>query len=747
MPNKLGCVLATVSLVCPYSLAEDPVFFESSALQARAEAELGLTDPTPTDMLGLQSLRCIFQQVCSIEGLQYASNLKELILSDNYIDDIAVLSGLIHLEKLVLNQNRIESISVVSGLSKLRHLDVHHNRLRTLSPVAGLTNLEVLIARENLLGDIGPVASLTNLKNLILSQNAIDDIGPIAHLHQLEGLWLQGSLVEDITPLLELDNLGTLDLTSAHLNQQAYRRDLNSIVKKNPSMCLRYSPNTPAPELLSPDIVTDSIGRPVGIQLSWISVPNGPNYTSYYRVYHSPTRNGKKIPASDWQTECAFMDKTIQPGDAFYYRLQTAVSANGEKAGSYSTPKLITMPNPPALAITSSAGGSVPQPGEGFFEFDRGDLVTVYAESMDPNRFLFQEWTGTALEADQGIDAKAALIQVAVDQFYTLHARFQAHANLIYVDDDAPLALESDNSVGQVLYEDGSIDFPFDCIQEAIEVVRSNATIVVREGTYFETIDLMGKGIHLTGFDPSASGMAAFPTIDANQAGTTVTFDQVEDANCVLSGFILTGGYDRIGAIACLNSHPTIRNCLIVGNRCTDVNSGVIFCKESNVVFENCTISGNYSDGDGATFYFSNSHAAITDSIIWSNGYTHIKVASGDDPIILYTDIGGHWPGAGNIAVYPGFAQQGIWVARNNPSVCLHPSNVSAVWTGGDYHLRSENGRWDPTTGKWILDDQFSPCLDAGDPVRPVGLEPEPHGGRRNLGAYGGTLQASLSVK
>jgi hypothetical protein len=38
-----------------------------------------------------------------------------------------------------------------------------------------------------------------------------------------------------------------------------------------------------------------------------------------------------------------------------------------------------------------------------------------------------------------------------------------------------------------------------------------------------------------------------------------------------------------------------------------------------------------------------------------------------------------------------------------------------------------------------------SPCIDAGDPASPIGQEPFPNGGRINMGAYGGTAEASLS--
>lgn len=63
-----------------------------------------------------------------------------------------------------------------------------------------------------------------------------------------------------------------------------------------------------------------------------------------------------------------------------------------------------------------------------------------------------------------------------------------------------------------------------------------------------------------------------------------------------------------------------------------------------------------------------------------------------------------------------------------------------------DYHLKSEYGRWDPAAQAWVYDDVTSPCIDAGDPAAANWIyELWPHGKRINVGAYGGTPQASLS--
>lgn len=81
-----------------------------------------------------------------------------------------------------------------------------------------------------------------------------------------------------------------------------------------------------------------------------------------------------------------------------------------------------------------------------------------------------------------------------------------------------------------------------------------------------------------------------------------------------------------------------------------------------------------------------------------------------------------------------------------DPNVAVEPNNPNAVWIDGDYHLKSQVGRWDQNSQSWIQDDVTSPCIDAGDPNSPIGHEPFPNGGIINMGAYGGTEEASMSV-
>ncbi len=65
--------------------------------------------------------------------------------------------------------------------------------------------------------------------------------------------------------------------------------------------------------------------------------------------------------------------------------------------------------------------------------------------------------------------------------------------------------------------------------------------------------------------------------------------------------------------------------------------------------------------------------------------------------------------------------------------------------TGGNYRLQSTIGTWDPVAAAFAIFGAQSPAIDRANPIRSIGDEVTPNGGLRNLGAYGGTAQASQS--
>jgi hypothetical protein len=196
-----------------------------------------------------------------------------------------------------------------------------------------------------------------------------------------------------------------------------------------------------------------------------------------------------------------------------------------------------------------------------------------------------------------------------------------------------------------------------------------------------------------------------------------------EDVNDgIISGCKIT---DNLGpAVQSEASNLVITNCLIADNR------GAIHCVMSGVEIRNCTIADNGDWGEyGAVFCEGECSCSVTGSILWGNRtclqpecrYPQVYCMN---PEVNYSCIEGWyaaWGGVGNYGADPRFADP----------------------EGGDYHLKSQAGRWDVNEGRWTIDELTSPCIDAGDVMSPVGREPFPNGGRINMGAYGGTVEAS----
>ncbi len=68
--------------------------------------------------------------------------------------------------------------------------------------------------------------------------------------------------------------------------------------------------------------------------------------------------------------------------------------------------------------------------------------------------------------------------------------------------------------------------------------------------------------------------------------------------------------------------------------------------------------------------------------------------------------------------------------------------NADPLFVSG-YYLSSTQGHWDPNNQNWIIDSVTSPSVDAGSDASNYAMEPFPHGGRINMGAFGGTQFAS----
>jgi len=197
---------------------------------------------------------------------------------------------------------------------------------------------------------------------------------------------------------------------------------------------------------------------------------------------------------------------------------------------------------------------------------------------------------------------------------------------------------------------------------------------------------------------------------------------------------LLTGGGG--GGMHNAGGSPKLTNCIFSGNWAH--GGGAMSNISSNPALANCTFVGNRGSGRAICNWWEDCHPRLTNCILWDGGNEIWNILD-STPIITFSNVQGGWPGDGNIDEDPCFADPGYWDPNGTPE------DANGFWVDGDYHLKSQAGRYNPNSQAWLMDDLTSPCIDAGDPMAPIGPEPFPNGGIVNMGAHAATPEASKS--
>jgi len=198
-------------------------------------------------------------------------------------------------------------------------------------------------------------------------------------------------------------------------------------------------------------------------------------------------------------------------------------------------------------------------------------------------------------------------------------------------------------------------------------------------------------------------------------------FNKASDATIIYCTF--TGNSAQWGGGIFNGEDPasTVANCIFAGNE-GRLGGGGLNNWMSNPTVTNCSFGANIAAGAGGGLRDAASSTTVTNCIFWGNvGSSSAQIVG--SPEVTYSCVQGGISGVGNMDTDPHFAD---------------PQN-------GDFRLKSQGGRWDPLAETWETDAITSPCIDAGDPMSPIGSEPFPNGGFMNMGAYGGTAGASQS--
>jgi len=296
----------------------------------------------------------------------------------------------------------------------------------------------------------------------------------------------------------------------------------------------------------------------------------------------------------------------------------------------------------------------------------------------------------------------------------------------------------------------------FNNIQDAISYSRDGDVIEVQPGIYVEHINFYGRAITLTGTDPYDWNTVESTIIRSDYDYlATVRFESGEDGNSVLTGFTIENiesgnpPYEGTG-IECYYSSPLITNNII---RNTD--SGIIWCTGEirNCIVEQCGYGLKYCDCKISNCLIQGNHASgveggygqvVNCTIVWNERGLSGGIAEIKNCIVSFNNWGlYHCSGTikynnvwGNL--------YGSYYNTYPPATDIHEDPLFAD-DFNDFHLKSQAGRWDANSETWVIDAATSLCIDAGDPCDLIGIEPNPNGGRINMGAYGGTAEASKS--
>ncbi len=302
-------------------------------------------------------------------------------------------------------------------------------------------------------------------------------------------------------------------------------------------------------------------------------------------------------------------------------------------------------------------------------------------------------------------------------------------------------------------------------IQQAINDANNGDVVLVSMGIYFENINFNGKNIVLTSTDPNDSNVVACTIIDGKRKGSTVTFENGERRDAVLTGFTITNGTGTVitstpqtgtvfwgAGVLCLGSSPTItRNIIGWNNGPIETTNndqskwkigygGGIGCLESDALIIRNEIRDNFTYAGGGILVYSGD-ARITNNLIYNNSAIAgggVVLLAGN--LISNTIIANDADIGGNIYLYSypetGYtlvnniianARRGGGINRENANI-IDRIEFNNIWgnAGGSNAIWNKNNIYEgnishdpifinPQAGDYRL-QMDSPCINAGDP-------------------------------
>ncbi|MCP4499740.1 MAG: leucine-rich repeat domain-containing protein [Deltaproteobacteria bacterium] len=169
---------------------------------ARCVREGGAAHPSQ-----LRKLSCYQAGIRHLDGIEILSDLEELDLHFNEVQNGAPLAKLRKLKELHLGLNLCPDLRFLACMTALQSLTLFDNDIEDVTPLKNLRRMRILHIRINQIDDISPLASLTDLREISISSNYIDDIWPLAGCAKLEVLNMYKNDVTDLSVVRNMPSL------------------------------------------------------------------------------------------------------------------------------------------------------------------------------------------------------------------------------------------------------------------------------------------------------------------------------------------------------------------------------------------------------------------------------------------------------------------------------------------------------------------------------------------------------------
>lgn len=160
----------------------------------------------------------------NLDGLEYAKNLKCLIITEQSLSDISAIADLNELKVIYLQSTNITNAQPLYDKTKLKYLNIGETPIDNIAPLEhSQDSLEYLYMAgcENI-QDYNVLSVLTKLQVLDLSNTNFKDLKTLLNLKNLTKLFLSETAVDDISLLLNLN------LQELYIDQDLY--DSNKII-------------------------------------------------------------------------------------------------------------------------------------------------------------------------------------------------------------------------------------------------------------------------------------------------------------------------------------------------------------------------------------------------------------------------------------------------------------------------------------------------------------------------------------